>query len=85
LNWYEIFGLFGAVFINVAFVPQVWRLYRMKSAKEISLPFTILLICGGISWLTYGFLNQLPSVIIANIVAMVLNILMLTAKLIYGR
>lgn len=81
----EILGYFGAACINIAFIPQVWRLYRLKSALEISLPFTILLLAGGGCWLTYGIVLSLPSIIIANIVAILLNVLMLIAKLLYGR
>jgi MtN3 and saliva related transmembrane protein len=85
LDWQEIFGLMGAGIINIAFIPQVWRLYKLKSAREISLPFIILLMIGGSSWMIYGLLLGLPSVIIANVIATVLNILMLVAKLIYSK
>jgi len=81
----EILGFIGAACINISFIPQIWRLYRLKSAREISLPFTILMVVGGLFWLTYGIVSGLPSVIIANIVATVLSAMMLTAKIIYGR
>jgi len=85
LEWQEIFGYLGATFINISFIPQVWRLYRLKSAREISLPFVILITMGGLFWLTYGLILSLPAVIIGNIVALVLNALLIIAKLAYGR
>ena len=81
----EIFGFLGAACINISFIPQIWRLFKLRSAREISLPFTLLLIAGAIFWLIYGLLSSLPSVIIANSVALGLSILMLTAKLIYNK
>jgi len=85
LNSYEIFGFIGAASINIAFIPQVYRLFKLKSAREISLPFTILLTFGNFAWLVYGLTLSLPSVIIANISATILNFLMIYAKLKYGR
>ncbi len=81
----EIFGFIGGTLICSAMVPQVWRLFKLKSAREISLFFTIMLLVGGIFWLTYGIVQTRPSIIYANTVSFVLASLMLIAKLKWGR
>jgi len=84
-TWQEILGLMGGILINLAFVPQVYRLFKLKSAREVSLPFTTMLIIGGIFWLSYGIAISKASIIISNIVAIILSVMMLLAKLKYGR
>ena len=83
--WQEVLGLVAGAAITVGFIPQVWRLFRLRSAKEISLPFTILLLVGMSCWLAYGATLGLPSVIIWNAIALVLALAMLYAKIKYGR
>ena len=83
--WTEALGLVAGAAITAGFVPQVWRLYRLKSAREISLPFTLLLAVGVSCWLAYGLVLGLLSVILWNAITLVLACAMLLAKLKYGR
>jgi uncharacterized protein with PQ loop repeat len=61
------------------------KIFRLKSALEISLPFTILLLVGMLCWLGYGILVPLFPVILWNAVGAVLVAVLLFAKLKYGR
>ncbi len=81
----ELLGYGGGLFITVGFIPQVWRLFRLKSAREISLPFTILFLFGTISWLSYGIIFRLMPVILWNSISLGLMAAMLYAKLRYGK
>jgi len=81
----ELVGLIGGALTTAGFIPQVVRVYRLKSAREISLIFTILFVIGISFWLGYGVLFQLPSVMFWNATTLVLGILLLYAKLRYGR
>jgi MtN3 and saliva related transmembrane protein len=81
----ELFGFIGGTLIVAAMIPQVWRLFKLRSAREISLTYTILSLTGALFWLTYGLILQRPSLIYANSISIVLVVLMLTAKLKWGR
>jgi MtN3 and saliva related transmembrane protein len=81
----EIIGLIGGAFTTFAFVPQVIRVLRLKSAREISLVFSVLFVLGGGCWLTYGLLLQLPVVVFWNSIAVVLASVLLVAKIRYGK
>jgi MtN3 and saliva related transmembrane protein len=81
----EALGLIGGALVTAAYVPQVVKLFRLKSALEISLPFTILLLAGMVCWLGYGILFHLFAVILWNAVGVVLVALLLFARLRYGR
>jgi len=85
LDWQQIFGLVAGGLIAVSFVPQIWKLFKLKSAKEISLPFTLLQLCGGLMWLVYGLILSLPAVIATNIANAILVSLILYAKAKYGK
>jgi MtN3 and saliva related transmembrane protein len=71
--------------VTVALVPQVVKIFRLKSALEISLLFTILLLVGMFCWLRYGILSQQFPIILWNAVGAVLVATLLFAKLKYGR
>jgi uncharacterized protein with PQ loop repeat len=37
LGWQQIFGLFAGGTIAVSYIPQIWKLFKLKSAREIYL------------------------------------------------
>lgn len=85
MSWQEILGFLGGLFVTVGIVPQVWRLFKLKSAREISLSFTLLFLAGGLCWLAYGILFGLLPVIIWNTISSSLMCIMLYAKIKYSR
>lgn len=85
LNWEEMIGFLGGLLTTIGMVPQVWRLYKLKSAYEISLTFSILFVIGIAFWLSYGIIKGLMSVIIWNAISLSLGCGMLYAKLKWGR
>ena len=81
----EYFGYIGGVLTTFCYVPQIIRVFRLKSAKEISLLFTILLLAGVVVWLFYGIFLSLAPVILWNSIAVVIVAALLCAKVKYGR
>jgi len=81
----DVFGFIGGVLTTAAMVPQVVKLYQIKSAQEISLIFTLLLLAGMLFWLSYGILFHLFPVILWNAVGAALVATLVYAKLKYGR
>ncbi len=78
----EIIGLIAATLTTVAFVPQVFKAWKNKSTKDISLAMYLVLFTGIVLWLYYGFaINSVP-VIFANAITgvLVLSILVLKIK-----
>ncbi len=84
MNWQQVLGLIAGGLIAVSFVPQIWKLFKLRSAKEISLPFTCLQMAGGILFLIYGLVLSLPAIIATNILNTILVSLILYAKLRWG-
>jgi MtN3 and saliva related transmembrane protein len=84
LSSIEIVGLVAGGVTTFSYLPQVIRVYRLKSAYEISLTFTLFFTLGLGGWLTYGILlGQLP-LVLWNAFSLALALAMLYAKLKYG-
>ena len=76
----DVFGFIGGILVTVALVPQVVKIFKLKSALEISLLFTTLLLLGLLTWLSYGVTLGLRPVILWNAIGAVM-----VAALLYGK
>jgi MtN3 and saliva related transmembrane protein len=81
----EWFGLIAGALTTIGFLPQVIRVFKLKSAREISLPFAILFLIGLGCWLGYGISLQLTPVILWNSIGVIFALALLYGKLKYGR
>ena len=81
----EILGLLGGALVTLGYIPQLVRILKLKSAREISLPFTLSLLLGSVCWFTYGVLLSLMPIILWNSAGIVFLCMILYGKLKYGR
>jgi MtN3 and saliva related transmembrane protein len=81
----EYLGIIAGVFTTLAVIPQIMRVYKLKSALEISLIYTSLVLLGLAFWLAYGIMLGLISLIIWNSIGIVLSGWLLFVKIKYGR
>jgi len=81
----EALGLIGGALTTCSLIPQLIRVFKLRSAYEISLIFTLLLLIGIILWIAYGiYFKHLP-IILWNAASLALVAGLLYAKLKYGR
>jgi MtN3 and saliva related transmembrane protein len=73
-------GLIAALFTTISLFPQLIKVYKTKSTKDISTGM-LSLFCGGVLlWFIYGvLLNNFP-IIIANLLAFVQALFILVFK-----
>jgi MtN3 and saliva related transmembrane protein len=81
----EWLGLIAGAITTASFLPQVIRIFRLKSAHEISMTFTILFLIGLSCWIAYGIFLQRLSLIMWNSISSLLALTLIYAKLKYGR
>jgi len=81
----ESLGLVAGALVTCSMIPQLIRVFRLKSAREISMLFTVLPLLGMVGWLTYGIYLSLTPVILWNAIGIALVSLLLYTKLRYGR
>lgn len=77
-------GSAAAVGTTAAFVPQLLRVWRLKSAREISGTTFLVFSVGTALWLVYGFLIRSIPVIVANAITLGIALAILGLKLSYG-
>jgi MtN3 and saliva related transmembrane protein len=79
-----LLGLVAGTLTTLAFLPQLFKVWRSKSAKDISMTWLVTFSGGVLLWLIYGImLGQLP-ILLANAVTLGLTLIILFFKLKYG-
>lgn len=78
-----ILGLMAATLTTIAFLPQLFKVWQNKSAKDISLTWLITFSLGIFLWLLYGIAMQAIPIVFANGVTLCLTGVILYFKLKY--
>ncbi len=78
-----LLGMIAGAMTTIAFLPQLFKVWRSKSAKDISMTWLVIFSSGVFLWLIYGLLlGQLP-IVLANAVTLSLTGVILGFKLKY--
>jgi len=81
----EDIGFVAAFCTTAAFVPQLLRVMRLRSAREISLGTFLLFSVGVFLWLVYGIYSGSKPVIASNVVTLALSLSILFLKVRFDR
>ena len=73
----EIIGYVAAVLTTSSFLPQVIKVWKSKSSEGVSVTMYMVMLTGVILWAIYGFLIGRKSVLLANFVAGILQLMIL--------
>lgn len=84
MNFVTLIGLIAATLTTVSFLPQVIKIWKTKSTKDISLGMYLTLTIGVFLWLVYGLLIKDIPIILANGVIFVLALSISILKAKYG-
>ena len=76
-----IMGFIAGLLTTIAFLPQVIKVYRTKSTKDISLPMYVIFTIGVATWVVYGLMLNSMDVFIFNVITFILAIIILAYKL----
>ena len=80
----DLLGLSAGSLTTLSFVPQVIKIWRSKSADDISTGMFAIFSAGLVMWLIYGLYLQSLPIIVSNIVTLVLTIIILILKYRYS-
>jgi MtN3 and saliva related transmembrane protein len=81
----EYLGFAAGFFSMIAFIPQVYKTYKIKSAKDISIQTFVIFTISLILWITYGLIINKPAIYITNIVMVVVSSSQIVLKIKYDR
>ena len=84
-HWVEDVGFVAAFCTTAAFVPQLLRVLKLRSARDISLGTFLLFSAGVALWLLYGVYTGSRPVIASNAVTLVLSLSILFLKMRFDR
>ena len=77
----EGIGFLAATLTTAAFVPQAYKIWRLKSAEGVSTTMYLVMLTGVGLWEVYGWMIQSPPVILSNIITALLLLMILYFKL----
>ena len=76
----EIFGFSAATLSTIAFLPQVIKTWKTRSAKDVSYALLLTFSTGCLCWVIYGYQVAAKPVMIANAFTLTLNLIILAMK-----
>jgi MtN3 and saliva related transmembrane protein len=80
----DIIGAAAGALTTIAFIPQVWRIWTTRSARDLSLSMYLIFTSGVALWFVYGLLLGAAPVIASNGITLVLAGTVLAMKLRFG-
>ena len=80
----SLVGFAAGFLTTVAFIPQAVKIWRSKSAADVSLAAFLAFTVGVGMWLAYGILKQEPPIIVWNGVTLVIAAAILAMKAKFG-
>jgi len=81
----DLIGYAAATMTTISFLPQLIRVVKLRTARDISLGMFLIFTVGTLFWLVYGVLSRSAPVAIANGVTLVLSASILFLKLRFDR
>ena len=80
----DVLGSVAGFLTTVAFAPQVWRVWKTRATRDISLGMYLIFTSGVACWLAYGIVLGAWPIIVANAVTLALTGTVLVLKLRHG-
>jgi MtN3 and saliva related transmembrane protein len=77
-------GYIGAVLLDITLLPQLYKTFKSKQTRDISIYFMFLQIITCIFFLTYGILLNEAPIMMANSILMLELLVLLYAKIRYS-
>ncbi len=73
------------IFLGLANLPQAFKIFRLKSARDISLTTYLIIEFGSIIWILYGFEIKSFPIVVPNILGVGATSLVLLGYFLYGK
>jgi MtN3 and saliva related transmembrane protein len=80
-----IIGLAAGACTSLSLLPQLIKMVREKKANDISLFYLLILFAGLSLWIWYGVKRKDLPVILTNVVALILNVVIILLGIRYKR
>jgi MtN3 and saliva related transmembrane protein len=80
----DLIGAVAGTLSTIAFIPQSWRIWKTRSARDLSLPMYVIFTSGVALWFLYGLMLGAVPIIVCNGLTLLLAGTVLAMKLKFG-
>jgi MtN3 and saliva related transmembrane protein len=84
MNRITLLGLAAGALTTISLLPQVVKIWKSKSAGDISFGMYSILCAGLLLWMFYGFFIHSLPVVITNFLSFILGCITIALKTKYG-
>ena len=81
----ETLGLMAGTLTTASFVPQVWKIWKTRSARDLSWGMVAVFTVGTFLWLLYGIKVESVSITTANGITFGLSLAICIMKLLFDK
>lgn len=87
MNFFNLCMLVGGTLLAIAWLPQLWRIYRTKSVKDFSIPTLVLIFTGLVLCEVYafGYVSGRLMYAVMNGVSVLVLVAVLVSVLVYRK
>ncbi len=82
---FEIFVTIVGMLMSFGYYPQIYKILKTKSAKDISIFSYLIFSFGTLTWFIYGVVKKDITIMLGFIFGVVGSILILILKIIYSK
>ncbi len=82
-NLHNLLGYAAGSISMISFIPQVYKTWKIKSAKDVSIQMFILYTTSTFLWIIYGFTSNQYAIWIPNTIVLFLSITQVILKIKY--
>lgn len=79
----NIIGYLGAIISSISFMPQVLKIWKTKSAHDLSMVTLFLLTSNAAIWCTYGIMTHARPLWVTNALMLAMVVIMIYFKIKY--
>ena len=81
----ETLGLMAGTLTTASFIPQVWKIWQTRSARDLSWGMVAVFTVGTLLWLLFGIKVQSVSITTANAITFTLSLAICIMKLVFDK
>ena len=81
---YELIGYFAGIITAISLAPQVFKAWKTKSTKDISILWTLIYLLGLTLWVLYGLGIKSYPIIITTGAELLIALSLIILKIKYG-
>ncbi|MDR1928682.1 MAG: hypothetical protein LBQ07_01180 [Endomicrobium sp.] len=85
MNHLELLGFIAGFFGVIALIPQIYKTWKLKSAKDISIQMFIIHAISNSFWIAYGLVFSKQAIYIANTIILTFAIIQIVLKIKYNK